>query len=273
MARKKAHEEHANHEAWAIPYGDLVTLLLAFFVVMYAVSSVNEGKYRVLADSMAEAFGGAPRSMKPLQLGKVQQRGAGAERNTMIAQRLPRNLLASNLLKELNHKTSNGSEKALGAINSRVQEALGELILKKLVVVKQTSSWLEVEINADILFDSGTAQPKEEAIAVIQKVARVLSDFPNGIHIEGHTDNRPISTDVFPSNWELSAARAASVAHILTATGVLPSRLAVVGYGEQRPKGDNSTLQGRAINRRVVLLVIASSDDSPSGISETSTPS
>src|SRR5512140_783565 len=83
MARRK-HEEHANHEAWAIPYGDLITLLLAFFVVMYAVSSVNEGKYRVLSDALSQAFGGPPRSIKPVQVGRITKAGAEAERSSSL---------------------------------------------------------------------------------------------------------------------------------------------------------------------------------------------
>src|SRR5579883_2321160 len=165
MARKQKHEEHQNHEAWAIPYGDLVTLLLAFFVVMYAVSSVNEGKYRVLADSLAEAFGGKPRAVTPLQFGKFEQRGSAPDRAALVAQKLPRGMLASNVLREmpnlpkmrmprdsLSINEQNSLQRAkekLDRIAVRIEEALKPLIEQSLVTVERRSLWVEVEIKAD----------------------------------------------------------------------------------------------------------------------------
>jgi chemotaxis protein MotB len=177
MARKKGHEDPINHEAWAIPYGDLVTLLLAFFVGMYAVSSVNEGKYRVLADSLAEAFGGKPRSMQPLQLGKFDQHGSAADRASVVASKMPRGMIAGNVLRNLprmppmslpRDAMTNGDKAAmqrarerLNRIAVRIEDALKPLIAEDLVTVEHKSLWIEVEIKADILFASGEARPLE----------------------------------------------------------------------------------------------------------------
>lgn len=277
MARKQKHEEHQNHEAWAIPYGDLVTLLLAFFVVMYAVSSINEGKYRVLADSLAEAFGGKPRAVTPLQFGKFEQRGSAPDRAALVAQKLPRGMLASNVLRELPYLpkmrmprdnlsvNEQGSlqraKEKLDHIAVRIEDALKPLIDQRLVSVERRSLWLEVEIKADILFASGDAQPRREAASTIEQVAEILSDVPNEVRVEGYTDNQPIRTLQFPSNWELSAARAASVVHVFAARGVEEDRMTIIGYGEQHPHASNDSEDGRNANRRVVLVIMAAPEE------------
>jgi len=277
MARKQAHEDHQNHEAWAIPYGDLVTLLLAFFVVMYAVSSVNEGKYRVLSDSLAEAFGGKPRAMTPVQMGKYQQHGSAADRSEVITQRLPRGMLASNILRDLpkmpqarmtarnislnEERSLQRSEERLERIAVRIEEALKPLIDQNLVKMDRRSLWIEVEIKADILFSSGDARPRSEAEGTIVQLADILREAPNTLRVEGYTDDRPISTAFFPSNWELSAARAASVVHVFASRGVDEQRMSIVGYGEQHPRASNETEEGRNANRRVVLVIMAAPED------------
>ena len=279
MARRKHHEEHANHEAWAIPYGDLVTLLLAFFVVMYAVSSVNEGKYRVMADALNAAFGGKPQAITPIQLGRTQLRGSAFDRPSIAtpaskasgpSAAMPVNIRMVHQVMELPTfgqryrkpppPGQGGAAKAgdqLQSLGKRVQDALSELVKRKLVVVRRTHYYLEVEIQSDVLFDSGVAVPRPVARDAIRTLAQVLRDEPNAMRVEGYTDNRPIHTLQFDSNWELSAARAASVVHVMIDGGVAPSRLEVVGYGEQQPVGDNATAQGRNANRRVQLVIMA----------------
>ena len=276
MSRKHKHEDHTNHEAWAIPYGDLVTLLLAFFVVMYAVSSVNEGKYRVLADSLAEAFGGKPRSIQPLQMGKFEQRGSASDKAQVVAQKLPRGMLASNILRDLpntphmnlpkqqinqaEQSQLNRAAERLERIAVRIEDVLKPLIEEHLVTVQHKSLWVEVEIKADILFGSGDARPRAEAAETIQQVADVLRDVPNPVRVEGYTDNQPISTFQFPSNWELSAARAASVVPLFAGRGIDEERLTIIGYGEKHAREPNDTVEGRNANRRVVLVILAVPD-------------
>lgn len=268
MARKHKHEEHQNHEAWAIPYGDLVTLLLALFVVMYAVSSVNEGKYRVLADAMAEAFGGPPRSMKPVQLGQKQQ---GEEAPRPISMPTPKGAPSKpsggtdprqhnpfiQPLKQVPNAAEARARENLRRMASAVEQAMGDLIERELIVVKRTDLWLEIEIRTDILFGSGVAGVADTALPVLARLAEILRPFHNALRIEGHTDNVPISTAAFPSNWELSAARAASVVHLFMRQGVDPARMTVAGFGEYKPAGDNASVEGRNRNRRVVIVVLA----------------
>jgi chemotaxis protein MotB len=283
MARKHVHEEHANHEAWAIPYGDLVTLLLAFFVVMYAISSVNEGKYRAVSDSLNAAFGGPPRSMSPLQLGKTQRLGSSYDRpslmtaaakngpapaSSMIQQRLQQAIDMPRYATGPESQAQGGQfdgtgrgaregEGELVSLGRDLQAALSDLVQKNLVTLRRGHNYLEVEIQSDILFSSGVAAPSTTASATIRKVAAVLRDVPNAMRVEGYTDDQPIRTAAFPSNWELSTARAASVVHILAAEGIAQSRLGVVGYGEFQPIADNATVEGRNANRRVMLVILA----------------
>jgi chemotaxis protein MotB len=272
MARKHKHEEHTNHEAWAIPYGDLVTLLLALFVVMYAVSSVNEGKYRVLADAMSEAFGGPPRSMKPIQIGSKERSHQPSQRPEPIQQKRPNKSLSGFEKGFMDPPgpprgtTPVQEQKAMHNLQrmaDAVEQAMGELISRDLVVVKRTEFWLEIEIRTDILFSSGSAQVAPTALPVLSRMAEILKPFPNLLRIEGHTDNVPISTAAFPSNWELSAARAASVVHLFMRQGVDPQRMTVNGLGEYRPVAANTSVENRNRNRRVVIVVLADSTTPP----------
>jgi chemotaxis protein MotB len=277
VARKPPHEEHQNHEAWAIPYADLVTLLLAFFVVMYAISSVNEGKYRVLSDALVSAFRGTPMTVEPIQVGE-KQRGSGADLKTSVVQEAtlagqPRSMLEPVPLKTGLPKSDgtglglgNASEaaqratrsaKALSHVADEVEHAMDDMVKANLVLVRRNDFWIEVEIRTDILFPSGSAQLSPNAVGVIERLGNALAPFPNAIRVEGHTDNRPIKTVAFISNWELSAARAGSVVRVLASRSVDPGRLAVIGYGENRPTHGNDTAEGRNANRRVVVVILS----------------
>jgi chemotaxis protein MotB len=262
MARRHKHEEHANHEAWAIPYGDLITLLLAFFVVMYAMSSVNEGKYRVLSDSLVAAFNGAPKALEPIQVGEKQLGPGGADaalnlvRQPMIETQ-PRRSIAPIGMAQMAQMSQSDE---LAGVANEVEQSMSDLIDRELVTVRRHGKWVEVEIKTDILFPSGVATLSPAAEQVLQQLAETLKPFPNAIRVEGHTDNRPINTSAFPSNWELSAARAASVVHLFTRAGMDPARLAVIGLGENRPAQSNATPEGRNANRRVLLVILGGSN-------------
>ena len=283
MARKKKHEEHANHEAWAIPYGDLVTLLLAFFVVMYALSTINEGKFRVLSDSLQAAFRGSPKTLQPVQMGQ-KTRGSGADIALTIVQQSmidgqPRAMLETIRNKDsadtgVAHAPYTGAGPAghaqpnslpadhpiarqLAQVANELETALKQLVDANLVTVRRHEFWLEVEVKTDILFASGEANLSDKAIPALDALASTLVKYPNPLRVEGHTDNRPIVTRTYPSNWELSAARAASVVHRFARAGIEPKRLSVIGFGEYRPAQSNDTAAGRDANRRVVIVVLA----------------
>jgi chemotaxis protein MotB len=240
MARRKRHEEHENHERWAIPYGDLVTLLLAFFVVMYSISQVSEGKYRVLSASMNAAFRGTPTTVAPVQVGEHAATTLAAPLVQLPA------------------------DQKLMALRQRAQQAdkaMAPLITQGLVDVSRGDGKLSIAIRSDILFGSGSSLLSTDAQPVIQLLGQVLAGFPVDIQVEGHTDNVPVVGGQYASNWELSAARALSVVHLLIQDGVPPGRLSAVGYGEFHPVVPNTTPDGRNANRRVVLTVEAADSD------------
>ncbi|HHH36368.1 MAG TPA: flagellar motor protein MotD, partial [Gammaproteobacteria bacterium] len=269
MARKQKHEEHENHERWLVSYADFITLLFAFFVVMYAISSVNEGKYRVLSDALVAAFRSSPKSLEPIQIGSLSKAPvistAQENHRKPAMMRLPKMYVSqTETLKGLIHeplmeeKYVNGDDQVnISRIADAVREALQSLVDQGLINIRKNALWVEVEIRDSVLFPSGSARLQEEALPVLEEVARILRDFPNPIRVEGFTDNVPISTIVYPSNWELSAARAASVVRLFADAGIDPSRMVAQGYGEYRPVADNDTPEGRAKNRRVVIVVLA----------------
>jgi chemotaxis protein MotB len=270
MARRRKHEDHVNHEAWAIPYGDLITLLLAFFVVMYAISQVNEGKYRVLSDSLVAAFHGTPRTVDPIEVGEKQS-GPGFETDQIRADHQPLAAQPRSLGMQMPGSSATSpvssprqitrraaaAAQALRQVGDQLQDAMADLIKSDMVVVRRNEFWIEVEIKTDILFPSAGAQLAANAVGIMERLAKVLAPFNNLIRVEGHTDNRPISTVAFYSNWELSAARAASVVRVLASHGVAPARLAVIGYGDTRPRAPNTTAEGRDQNRRVVMVILS----------------
>ncbi len=269
MARKKKHEEHENHERWLVSYADFITLLFAFFVVMYAVSSVNEGKYRVLSDSMIAAFRSPTKSIMPIQIGNIVKSpsGSAVELPPMAQNRLieatrkkPRSGDGSN--GSGNNGGDGASKEALHQMANELAQAFKPLIAENLVSIREGPLWLELEIRSAVLFDSGYAEVRTDALPIVDRVVDILSTVPNAVRVEGYTDNVPISTSQFRSNWDLSAARSGSMVHRLLERGIDPLRLSLAGYGEYRPIADNASEDGRTRNRRVVLVVLATPDAS-----------
>jgi len=247
MARRKPiPHETENTDRWMVSYADFVTLLFAFFVVMYAMSSVNEGKYRVLADTMTEAFKVAPKSPDPIQIGKE---------NKVVSSSKP--AIEVNKPIKIIPKSQRTYEREMKQIAETVSKSVQPLIKKGLIQITQHKLWVEIEMNSKILFSSADSELEEEAFPALKALADVLKKLPNSIDVEGHTDNIPINNELFPSNWELSAARAASVVHLFTRYGVNPRRLSSIGYAEFRPIANNSTADGRVRNRRVKIVILA----------------
>lgn len=235
MARRRFEEEAHNHERWMVSYADFITLLFAFFVVMYSISSLNEGKYKILSDSLVGVFNQPDRAIKPIPIGEERPRTTEP--------------------KDLQHDDAAAAQDPLESIMQSMREAFSDLIGANQLTLRGNEMWVEIELNSSLLFPSGDALPNDQAFELLERVARILAPFDNPIRVEGFTDNLPINTEQFPTNWELSAARAGSVVRMLVADGVAPSRLAAVGYGEFQPIADNATPEGRARNRRVVLVV------------------
>jgi chemotaxis protein MotB len=270
MRRRHKHEDHVNHEAWVIPYADLLTLLLALFVVLYAMSSVNTTKYRALAQAISSAFNGSRSVITPITPNAPQ---SSTPVPTNKPAPIPRTPLAQILLPELKQHITpapltqqtpdNANDKLteeqqnLERIRNEVERALQPLIDKNLVVVRRTPNWLEIEIRTDILFPSGVATLSPSANIVLTNLGEILAPFANPLRVEGYTDDMPIDTTIYPSNWELSAARAASVARLFAEHGVDPERLGIVGWGQYRPAADNTSTDGRNKNRRVLVVVLS----------------
>ena len=290
MSRRRRHEEHTNHEAWAIPFADLLTLLLAFFVVMYSISSVNAGKYRVLSDSLTAAFRGAPDNPLPIDLsnsttGVVEQmpiqamnrifnagmpasahmplpQARGTERagDTQPTSADPRDQDAL-----MQAEALRASQRQLDTVAADMSGVLAAQIRSNVVQVQRRGDAVEVRISADVLFGSGQAEPMPPAVPILQHLADSLRNFPNAVRVEGHTDNVPVRSGSFRSNWELSGARAGAVVRLFSERGLDPLRLAVVGYGEYHPVQPNDTPVGRNANRRVAIMILGGASSLPAG--------
>jgi chemotaxis protein MotB len=240
MARRKFEDDsHENHERWLISYADFITLLFAFFVVMYAVSVVNVGKYKVLSDALGDAFGG---------------RGAAAKVNTSIeVEPLP----LANIIARKRAEAAKRDRERLELLARKMNSVLAPLVNTGKVRVTQNSRGITVEINASVLFGEGDATLTGNARETLGTVAGLLKDDTHAIEVEGHTDTTPIRNAAFPSNWELSAVRASSVVRLFVESGVLERRLAAVGRGANLPIASNDDPAGRARNRRVAITVLA----------------
>jgi chemotaxis protein MotB len=258
--RRRQQEEHENLERWLVSYAEFVTLLFAFFVVMYAISSVNEGKYRVLSDTLTEAFRDPVKSagpargadaqpmdnlIEPLQPPAAGGQAVGADSAGVLP-------AGSALVGE----RQRGPTEDLDALAEQIAGELDSFVGQRLVEVSRIGDTVEVAMKSQMLFESGSARLAPQAMPALDSLGRVLAQAGNAIRVEGHTDNRPINTLQFPSNWELSAARAASVVHFLMRLGIEPGRMAAIGYGEHRPVGDNASDEGRQRNRRVTLVIL-----------------
>ncbi|MFJ7883174.1 flagellar motor protein MotD [Pseudomonas sp. NPDC096917] len=241
--RRRAVEEHVNHERWLVSYADFITLLFAFFVVMYSISSINEGKYKVVSQALLGVFNDSERSIKPIPIGEERPLTSKP---------------AEPLVKD-SEPTDAGlgqiPDDPLKTIANDITQSFGDLIASRQMTVSGNELWVEIELNSSLLFGSGDAMPSDLAFSIIDKVAAILKPYDNPIHVEGFTDNLPIRTVQYPTNWELSSARSASIVRMLAMQGVDPARMASVGYAEFQPVANNATPEGRALNRRVVLVV------------------
>lgn len=246
MARRKRIEEPVNHERWLVSYADFITLLFAFFVVMYSISQVNQSKYRVLSNTLNAAFNQPELTLKPVQVGEEVKSN-------------PVSLIK--LDAGARDKTEDEGQRAqlpedFRQLSEQLEQALRGLIENKLVTLRGSELWLEIELNSSLLFDSGDAALKNhEALELLGQIAEILREQKNPVRVEGFTDNMPIHTARFPSNWELSSARAASVVQFFIEEGIDPGRLMAVGYAEYQPIAANDSAEGRSRNRRVVLMI------------------
>lgn len=252
MIRRRRAEVHVNQERWLVSYADFITLLFAFFVVMYSISQVNQSKYRVLSETFEHAFNSRQvtpdttssnptrKVINPIQVGEPALSPAPSAIDITPNSSSTPEPLPVDQLEE---------------ISSLFNERFADLINDELVSVTSNELWLQIELRDSILFASGGAEPSLQAQAIFDEIGSILKNYPNPIQVEGFTDNIPISNPRYPSNWELSSARATAIVKLLAARGVAPQRLSAVGYGEFQPVASNEHPDGRAQNRRVALMI------------------
>lgn len=246
MAKKK-HEEHENHERWLVSYADFITLLFAFFVVMYSVSAVNEGKFRTVSDSIKAALHPiASREASALAF------NVGQNRPSLVTPNLP-----------------GTKEVAIRRLREFVKsmQAMSQFAL--IHMLERLDGSVVITIPDQVLFNSGEAALKPEALPFLQGLAEAMLELNRQVRVEGHTDNVPIRTSLFPSNWELSATRAVIVVRVLNELyGVPASHLAALGYADSRPLTANLNPEQRSKNRRVEVIIL---EDKPPTASSSST--
>lgn len=242
MARRTKRIDHDNHDRWLISYADFITLLFAFFVVMYAISSVNEGKYRVFSNSLNNAFSRQPGNVSPTA--------------TPSQEELLLKALVDKRTARLGEQQSE-IQKRMKNIADGLSQTMSSLIEQNQVLIEQTRRGVVIDVSASLLFGTGEAILQPGAQDVLRQVSAVLGKEDFQIEVEGHTDDVPISTAQFPSNWELSSARASSVVRKLVENGVPPGRMVAVGLASNQPLVPNDSAENRARNRRVTITIVS----------------
>lgn len=226
-SRKNKNEEQGNDtHRWVVSYADFITLLFAFFVVMYAMSSVNVSKYQSLSKGIHSAFNSKNQQQSAVT---TDQEGEGTQ----------------------TRKTKGIFRDGLDELNQSLNE-----FDRVDYQIKRDEGWIELDIKATSLFEAGNAELKPDAVLRLMYLAWKIKNAEFPIIVEGHSDNVPITSPQYPSNWELSAARAAAVGRLLYSFGVAGDRISVTGYADQYPLMDNTTEWGRSQNRRVSIIIV-----------------
>jgi len=251
MALKKEPEKHVNHERWLVSYADFITLLFAVFVVLYAMSQTDKKKVEEVMQSIQSSFGmtnaGAPSPKINVIPSKQMSIMPTIKPEISISQGNRRG-----------QAKTRAEEKDFRQIKSSIEAYLTKQGAQNKVSLTITRRGLIVSLKEAGFFDSGQARIKPEAYDLINTIAEAMSQYNNPLRLEGHTDNIPISNAQFPSNWELSTARAVNgLKYLIKHFDVDPDKISATGYAEFRPVADNATPEGRAKNRRVDLVMLS----------------
>jgi chemotaxis protein MotB len=243
IRRQPFDDDDDNPDRWLVSYADFITLLFAFFVVMYAISSVNLSKYNALTNAMGSAFtGNNPQS---IQIKKMEVK---PQPEKTIIKPLP--------LSYLYQEKSKRERENMARMGVDISNKLSPLIQEGKVQVMQNNRGVRIDINDSVLFTAGSADIASAALDVLNEIATILNTNQRLIQVEGHTDNTPIHNQMFYSNWELSAVRATTVVRLLNQAGVIEKRLSAIGYGDTQPLSSSDTEFGRAKNRRVSIMIL-----------------
>ncbi len=245
--RKKAHEKEPNLERWLVSYADFITLLFAVFVMLYAMSIVDQKKMEEVQASIQSSFAG-PQTLTPA-LKVIGNKDFG----------LIPEVVEPPVPPQPQEEVSAAAEaQEFSQIKKDIQDNLQGYGAKNEVQLTINERGLVISLKEAGFFPSGTAKVQLEALPLLDKIVTSISRYANTLRIEGHTDNVPVNSPAFPSNWELSTARANSIVHYLIEKhGFKGAKLSVIGYGEYRPIADNATDEGRKLNRRVDIVMLS----------------
>lgn len=250
MAKKPKHPEHVNHERWLISYADFITLLFATFTALYALSKADANKAKAVADGLREAFGTG--GAQVVHMEALEVTGIPSDQSRLPTGEGNQNKPA----------TQQAGKQEFEEIKKEVEDYLMTKGLYDKVGVDRQERGLVISLKDGGVFESGQADVKPEADKILAELAKKILSFRNPVRIEGHTDNVPISSRTFPTNWELSSARATNVVRVLTDRfGVPAAKISATGYGDSRPKTSNDTPAGRARNRRVDIVILSDSGE------------
>lgn len=290
MRRKQFEDTAEDADRWLVSYADFITLIFAFFVMMYSVSSVQEKKLLALSHSVGQALGLKANNhqglemqqtmtmsvplpepllpaehlpINPIQLVELPEPLEVWQATALSRQSLPEPVSEQQQHSQLQQQRFLQHQQAMTQIADQLRSRFADLIAEGKIHVVQSSWGISIEVNASLLFAPADAKLSTASIQTLKSIADLLKKPGYKIRVEGHTDNKPIKTPYFPSNWELSSARATGVLRHLIDLGIEGSRLSAVGYADTRALSDNQSGEGRNRNRRVQLMVFAEDNADP----------
>lgn len=240
-------DETVNPDRWLVSYSDLLTLLLAFFVVMYSIEQMDDKKAAAVVQKLSESFASPDSYPRSPAITVIDLGGAAGDSSP-----------GDNVSKQTH-------DNSLERLGDTIQQAFsGDNSLE----IRGNEEWLEISLDSSVLFESGAATLVADSIMMLKQIANIMMDHTMPIRVEGFTDNQVIQSNIYPSNWELSSARASSVVKYLADNGVTPNLLSATGYAQYQPISDNDSVEGRIKNRRVVLLISKSGSVRPVRLQE-----
>lgn len=249
--------EREDLDRWLVSYADYMTLMFALFVVLYALSLLKNEEFSVLTDSLTKVFekpqqsetGARDISVLPLS---NKQSEFDLHGSSLESAKGPELIADATTLSDVRQQYL-GSP--LQSIEQQLTQALSHLLEQGVAKLRQDEDWLVIELNSGLLFASGSASATASARTLLQEISKIINPINNFLRVRGYTDNIPIRNELFSSNWELSVARATSVLRLLESLGTPSHRMAIEGFGQYYPSGDNATAAGRAENRKVVIAI------------------
>jgi chemotaxis protein MotB len=257
--RKKKHQEHVNHERWLVSYADFITLLFAFFVVLYSSSQVDKRKAGRLALAIQVAFQELGVFQTSSTKVPIKDEDALPFEKVQIVENINKDQDLKRIVNPMKGTLSSAAEtQSLQDAKEAIRKALSPEINRGEVSMSLRREGLVVSLKEMGFFDSGSAAIRPGSLNAIERLSEVLKTRPENLRVEGHTDNVPIHTARFATNWELSTARATELIQLLiTKYGIPPGHLSAAGYGEFHPVASNGTPEGRAQNRRLDVVILA----------------